>query len=423
MDVADNRMIRHSSSSLPPPNKENGFALTGALPRIVSRETSILVSVKIRAAVFREPGVPFTVETLDLAEPRAGEVLVRVKAVGVCHSDWHLMTGATKHPLPCVPGHEGAGVVESLGPGQPTANTLRVGDHVALNWAPNCGECFYCRVGKPCLCGVYVEPIWAGTMLDGSTRLSKEGAPVYHYSALACFAEYAVVPAQCCVKIAKEVPFEVAAVIGCAVTTGVGAVVNKGSIADFAQRMSGLGLESSVAVYGVGGVGLCAIMGAKIAGVSRIIAIDSVPSKLEMARQLGATDLVSSEEAVTRIRALTGGRGADFVIECVGLPKLQEECLEAIRPGGTVILAGISPMGSGTNFPGAILTRQEKTVSGSYYGTADPARDFPLYASWYQDGRLPLERLITQRYSLDQINGAYADLLAGKNARGVVIFD
>jgi S-(hydroxymethyl)glutathione dehydrogenase / alcohol dehydrogenase len=367
--------------------------------------------MKTRAALFLGPGQPFVVETLDLAEPRAGEVLVKVKATGVCHSDWHLMTGATKHPLPCVPGHEGAGIVEALGP---EVDGLMVGDHVVLNWAPNCGSCFYCSVGRPSLCGTYVEPIWAGTMLDGTTRLSLNRSPVYHYSALACFAEYAVVSAQCCVRLASDVPFEVAALIGCAVTTGVGAVVNT------AQIPAG----SSVAVYGVGGVGLCAVMGAVVAGASQIVAVDSVASKLETALSFGATDAVlAGPDAVSAIRSLTEGRGADYVIECVGVPSIQEECLSAARPGGVVVLAGIAPMGSGTNFPGAVLTRQEKTVMGCYYGTADPTRDFPLYASWYREGRLPLDRLVTGRYSLGQINEAYADLVAGRNARGVVLFD
>ncbi len=366
--------------------------------------------VKTRAAVFVGPGHPFEIDTLDLAEPRAGEVLIRMRATGVCHSDWHLMTGATQHPTPCVPGHEGAGIVEALGAG---VEGLQVGDAVALNWAPNCGDCFYCNVGRPSLCEAYVEPIWAGTMMDGTTRLSKDGEPVYHFSALACFAELAVVPAQCCVPMPTEIPFEVAALIGCAVTTGVGAVVNTAKIP----------AGSSVAVYGVGGVGLCAVMGAKIADAATIIAVDGVESKLQTALEFGATHAVSAGSgAVERIRNLTGGRGADFVIECVGIPALQEECLAAARPGGTVVLAGIAPMGSGTNFPGAVLTRQEKTVMGCYYGTADPARDFPLYGQWYREGRLPLDRLVSHRYPLDQINQAYADLIEGKNARGVVVF-
>jgi len=315
-------------------------------------------------------------------------------------------------------------------PSSPPASLPKVGDHVALNWAPNCGSCYYCRAGRPALCEAYFEAIWAGTMLDGTTRLSRNGSPVFHFSALASFAEYAVVPAQCCVPLPAGVPFDVAALIGCAVATGVGAVLN--TIANLNRSDTGLGV--SIAVYGVGGVGLSAVMGAAyaarhgawqdVAGATQIIAVDSIPAKLQTARGFGATETVlAGPAAVDEIRALTGGRGADFVIECVGLPGVQEECLAAARLGGTVVLAGIAPMGSATNFPGAILTRQEKTVMGCYYGTSNPARDFPLYAQWYRDGRLPLDRLVTHRYSLDQINEAYADLIAGKNARGVVVFD
>ncbi len=376
--------------------------------------------MRIRAAIFHGPNTPFSIETLDLAEPKEGEALVQIKATGVCHSDWHLMTGATKHPVPCVPGHEGAGIVVAFGSsrggaaGPTSSSSLAVGDTVALSWAPSCGECFYCGIGRPALCGAYAEPIWAGTMMDGTTRLSWNGKPVYHFSALACFAEYAVVPVQCCVPLPSDTPFAVAALIGCAVTTGVGAVVNT-------ARIPG---GASVVVYGVGGVGLSAIMGAKAVGAEAIIAVDAISSKLEMARSLGATQVVKSgANAVAEIVSLTGGRSADYAIECTGIAAVQEQALEAIRPGGALILAGIAPMGSGTNFPGAILTRQEKTVMGGYYGTADPEKDFPLYANWYRQGRLPLDRLISHRYRLDQINEAYADLIAGKNARGVVVFD
>jgi NDMA-dependent alcohol dehydrogenase len=365
--------------------------------------------MKTKAAVFYEPQQPFQIETLDLAPPRAGEVLVKVAAVGVCHSDWHLMTGATKHPVPVVPGHEGAGVVEAVGPG---VTRVQPGDHVALNWAPNCGQCFYCLNERPSLCATYVGPLWAGTMMDGSTRLSKEGRPVYHFSALACFAERTVVPQECCVPFAKEVPLTVAALIGCAVTTGVGAVLNTARVKP----------GSSVAVYGAGGVGLSIIMGARLAGASRIIAVDRVGAKLEIASAFGATDaLLGGPETPAAIRALTHGRGADYVFEAIGIPAVQEQCLDAVRPGGLVVLAGISAMGSGTNLPGAIITRQEKTVTGTYYGSANPARDFPLYAELYQRGQLDLDRLVSRTYPLEQINEAYADMLAGATARGVIV--
>ena len=366
--------------------------------------------MKIKAAVFYEPNVPFQVEELDLQAPEAGEVLVKVAAAGVCHSDWHLMTGATKHAVPVVTGHEGAGVVQAVGPG---VTQVQPGDHVALNWAPSCGRCFYCLNGRSSLCGTYVEPIWAGTMMDGTTRLSKAGQPVYHFSALACFADYTVVPKECCVPLSKDVPLTIAALIGCAVTTGVGAALNT------VQVKPG----SSVAVFGIGGVGLSVIMGAKLAGAGRIMAIDTNEAKGEIARAFGATDfLITYPDVNEDIRRMTGGRGADYVFEAVGIPAVQEQSLDAARPGGTVVLVGISPMGSGTNLPGAIITRQEKTVTGSYYGTANPARDFPLYADLYLKGKLDLDSLVSKTYPLAAINEAYAEMLSGEIARGLIVF-
>ncbi|MBX3112923.1 MAG: Zn-dependent alcohol dehydrogenase [Fimbriimonadaceae bacterium] len=364
----------------------------------------------VRAAVLEAVGRAFEVQELDLAEPQAGEVLVRMAATGVCHSDWHLVTGDTRHPTPCVPGHEGAGVVERVGPG---VATLSAGDPVALNWAPSCGHCFYCQAGRPSLCEAYTGPIWAGTMLDGTTRFSRRGCPIYHYSALACFAERVVVPWQCCVPMPGAVPLPVAALIGCAVTTGVGAVLNTARVP----------AGASAAVFGVGGVGLSTVMGLVLAGAATIVAVDRHDSRLDQATAFGATHrLRSGPDTNEALRRLTGGRGPDYVFEAVGSPALQEQALDAVRPGGTVVLSGISPVGSATNLPGAVLVRQEKTVMGSYYGTADAARDFPLYAGHYLAGRLPLDQLVSRTYSLDEINVAYQDMLQGRVARGVVVF-
>jgi S-(hydroxymethyl)glutathione dehydrogenase / alcohol dehydrogenase len=373
----------------------------------------------VRAAVLFAPNEPFRIEEVELQEPKAGEVLVKVAAVGVCHSDWHLVTGDTAHPFPLVAGHEGAGFVEGLG-GREEKNggtrelakasgDLRVGDLVALNWAPSCGSCFYCLEGRPALCGTYVDPIWAGTMIDGTTRLSLNGKPLYHYSALACFAEYCVVPEQCCVKMPADLNPEMAAVIGCAVATGVGSVLNTAKVR----------AGSSVAVVGAGGVGLSTIMGASLAGASPIIAIDPLESRRQAALDLGA-DLAFAD--TSSVREATEGRGADYVFEAVGKPSLQELAVEIARPGGMVIFSGLSPSGSATNIPGAKLVREEKAVMGSYYGTCDAHRDFPLYASYYQEGRLPLDRMVSHRYGLHQINEAYADMLDGKSVRGVIVF-
>lgn len=367
--------------------------------------------MQTRAAILQQVGDPITVVTLELEPPRRGEVLVRIAAAGVCHSDWHLVSGATQHPLPALLGHEGAGEVMAVGP---DVTHVAVGDHVALNWAPNCGRCFYCLHDSPNLCEAYLAPVWAGTMMDGTTRFALDGAPVYQYCSLGCFSEWTVVPASSCVPLPKAVPLPVAALIGCAVTTGVGAALNT------AQVRPG----SSVAVFGAGGVGLSAVMGARLAGASRIIVVDRAAAKRAMALEFGATDFVpAGADAPAAIRALTEGRGADYVFEAVGLPAVQEQCLAAARPGGVVVLAGLSPMGSNTNLPGALITRQEKTVKGSYYGSANPARDFPFIAELYLAGRLDLDRLVSRTYRLTEVNEAYADMLSGAVARGVILFD
>lgn len=367
--------------------------------------------MQTRTAVLHAVGAPLAVETLDLDTPRAGEVCVRIRAAGVCHSDWHLVSGATQHPLPAALGHEGAGEVIAVGPG---VTRLKKGDYVSLNWAPACGECFYCLHDSPNLCDAYLEPIWAGVMLDGTPRLTLAGQPVYQYCGLGCFSDYVVVPEQSCVPLDPRVPAPVAALIGCAVMTGVGAVLNT------AQVRPG----SSVAIFGAGGVGMSMVLGAKLAGAARIIVVDNVASKDEQARALGATHFIpASLDAPAAIRALTGGRGADYAFEAVGLPAVQETCLDAARPGGMIVLAGLAPMGTNTNLPGAVLTRQEKTVKGSYYGSARPPRDFPLLASLYLDGLLDLDSLITRTYRLEEINSAYAEMLAGRVVRSVVVFD
>jgi S-(hydroxymethyl)glutathione dehydrogenase/alcohol dehydrogenase len=370
--------------------------------------------MRVKAAVLERVGGPIEVQELDLQDPREGEVLVRMLATGVCHSDWHLVTGDTQHPLPVVLGHEGAAEVQSLGSG---VNGLAPGDLVALNWAPSCGSCFYCTHGRPALCGTYVGPVWAGTMLDGTTRFTRNGEPVYHYSALACFAEYVVVPSVCCVKM-PQVPAEIAAVIGCAVTTGVGSVLNTAKVEK----------GSSVCVIGAGGVGLSTVMGAACAGAEKIIVCDPLESRRKAASQLWCgspelhIELLASADPAS-VRSLTDGRGADYVFECVGTPALQETAVECARPGGTVVFSGLSPNGTSTNIPGSRLVREEKTVMGSYYGTSDPARDFPKYVAMYDGGQLALDQLISRRYTLDQINEAYADMLDGTSIRGVIVFE
>lgn len=367
--------------------------------------------MQIKAAVLTTPNTPLTIETLTLEAPKDGEVLVKVAACGVCHSDYHVMSGTTQHPVPAVCGHEGAGVVEVVGAG---VTRVKPGDHVALSWTPDCGTCFYCQRGNPNLCETFTEPIWAGTMLDGTTRLHHGKDPVYLYCGLGTFSEMLCIPEQSCIPIKKEIPLKVAALVGCAVATGVGAVM----------YTAGVRPGESVVVLGCGGVGLNVIQGAALSGANPIIAVDLNETKMTMAKRFGATHaLLSDDDTLAAIRALTGGRGADYAFEAVGLPKLQEFAMDAVRPGGMAVLAGLSPMGSATNLPGSIITRQEKTIKGSYYGTVNPARDFPLLLDLYLAGKLDLESLISQEYRLPEINTAFDAMMGGEVARGIIVFE
>lgn len=366
--------------------------------------------MNIQAALLTAPNTPFVIESLRLDEPRQGEALVRIAACGVCHSDYHLLTGTTRHPMPVVCGHEGAGVVEAVGPG---VTRVHPGDHIVLSWTPDCGQCFYCLRGQPNLCETYTAPIWAGTMLDGTTRLHQGDDPIYAYCGLATFADHVVVPQQSCIPIRPDVPLKAASLVGCAVATGVGA----------AMYTAGVRPGESVVVFGCGGVGLNILQGAALCGAQTIIAVDVNAAKMDLARVFGATHtLLSGDDTLAHIQDLTGGRGADHSFEAVGIPALQELALAAARPGGMVVLAGLSPMGTSTNLPGAVLTRTEKTVKGSYYGSVNPARDFPLLLDMYMAGKLKLDELVSQEFTLTQINTAFDTMLAGQVARGIIIF-
>ncbi|MEM7537522.1 MAG: Zn-dependent alcohol dehydrogenase [Chloroflexota bacterium] len=367
--------------------------------------------MKIQAAVLYNLNEKLQVETLDLAPPQAGEVLVKMGAAGVCHSDYHVITGDASQVLPCVLGHEGAGTVVEVGD---NVTAVSVGDHVILNWLPHCGTCFYCQNDQTNLCTAYQYAIWPGTMLDETCRLSKAGQPYRHLASIATWANYSVVPQEFCVVIRDEVPFDVAALVGCGVTTGIGAVINR------AQVKSG----SCVAVFGVGGVGLSVIMGASLAGAGRIIAVDRVSTKEPIAKQFGATDFVmAGPDANDAIRDLTEGRGADYVFEVVGNPKLQQACLDATRPGGVVVFVGMTAPGTSFSLDGRIINRDEKTIIGSFYGSGHNPRDFNQFCNLCVDGKLPIDQLITHRYALDQINQAIDDMLTGEIGRGVVVFE
>ena len=367
--------------------------------------------MEIQAAVLYETNAPFQIETLELEAPGAHEVLIRMGAAGICHSDYHLVTGHLERPLPIVPGHEGAGTVTEIGS---EVTRVQVGDRVMLSWLPNCGTCFYCLVKRPNLCQAYMRPIWDATMLDGTVRLSKNKHPIHHLNMLSCWASHAVVPEESCIPLQKEVPFDVAALIGCAVTTGVGAALKTAEVTP----------GSSVAVFGSGGVGLSIIMGARLAGAARIIVVTRTDSRASLARELGATDcLTAGPDTNDTIRRLTEGRGADFVFDAVGEVSVQEQCFDALRPGGLLVLVGMASKDAEIRLPSAIMARQDKTVTGSYLGQADTAHDFNFYGKLFLNGQLPIDRLISKSYRLDQINEACSDMLSGKIARGAVVFE
>lgn len=359
--------------------------------------------------MLRSLNTELAIETLELDPPSAGEVLVEMRASGVCHSDWHCVTGDSAVDLPVVLGHEGSGVVAALGDG---VDHLRVGDHVALSWIPNCGSCRECRRGLRHLCATHLDALWAGTMLDGSIRLRDDGGqPVHHLSALSTWATHAVVPAISCVPM-PDVPYEVSALIGCGVTTGVGAALNRAAVA----------AGDSVVVFGAGGVGLSIIMGAACAGATTIIAVDLHSEKEALARRLGATDFIVSPDPVATVLELTSGVGCDHAFDAVGNVGIAESLNGCLARRGTAVLVGMPPGGTSLSVDPVAFIREEKTLTGSIFGSADTHRDFVRYANLFENGQLPIDALITARYELDDINDACANMLSGQGGRGVLVF-
>ena len=363
----------------------------------------------MRAAVLREVDQPFVVEDVELAAPGAGEVEVRISAAGVCHSDWNVVSRATTNPLPAVLGHEGAGVVVAVGDG---VETVAEGDHVVLSWLPACGRCYYCAQGRHVLCDVAMEDMFRGTLPGGALRLSQNGDPVYHYSYLSAFAESCIVPAGCCVRVRDDAPFEVAALVGCAVMTGYGAAVNRARVEP----------GSVVAIFGAGGVGLSAVMGARLAGAEAVVAIDPVEFKRQTALELGATHALdpASDDVVSALRDLTEGRGADAALDTAGVPGIVAQAYASVRRGGTVVAVGLPAEGLTADLPASDLPREEKIVTGSFYGSCNPQVDMPRVLDLYMEGKLPLDRLVTRTYALEQINEAFAAMNSGEVARAVI---
>lgn len=366
----------------------------------------------MRAAVLHRANEPLTIEEVDIAPPRQGEVLVRMVASGVCHSDYHPVLGEWTVGLPIVLGHEGAGVVEEIGPG---VEGVAPGDHVILSWAPNCRRCFYCTIGRPALCELMARTAALSTMFDGTTRLSLDGRQVYQFAGTGTFGSYAVVPESGAIPISKEMPLDRAALIGCAVTTGVGAVTNTARVE----------AGASVMVIGCGGVGLSCIQGASLSSAHPIIAVDTNDAKLAQARALGATHTVNPrmQDPIEVAASLTAGRGVDYAFEAIGLAQTIEQAYEAIRPGGTAVVVGQVPEGVRISIDPYVMSDREKTLKGSNYGSARPTIDFPRLVHLYLSGKLKLDEMVTRVIRLDEINGAFDAMAAGEVVRSVIQFE
>ena len=374
--------------------------------------------MKTKAAVLRRMGVeppyaetkPLSIETVELDPPGRDEVLVRIGAAGLCHSDLSVINGDRPRPLPMALGHEAAGVVEEVGEG---VQDLVHGDRVVMVIMPSCGHCLPCAEGRPALCEPGAAANGAGTLLSGARRLHCDGAEVNHHLGCSAFAEYAVVSRRSVVKIDPELPLEEAALFGCAVLTGVGAVVNT------ARVQAG----ASVAVIGLGGVGLASLLGAAAAGARRIVALDLSDEKLGLARQLGATETVNARDpdAAEQVREATGG-GVEFAFEMAGSIRALELAYRITRRGGTTVTAGLPPPTAALPLPVVNLVGEERTVKGSYIGTCVPTRDIPRYVELYRRGRLPVDRLMSGRLALEEINAGFDRLHEGKAVRQVIGF-
>ncbi len=352
---------------------------------------------------------PLVIEELDLAPPGDGEVLIRIRAAGLCHSDLSTINGDRPRQMPMALGHEAAGEIVELGAG---VKDLVVGDHVILVFVPSCGHCLPCMEGRPALCEPGAKANGAGTLLSGGMRLSHNGKPVFHHIGVSAFAEYAVVARESVVKIDRSLPFEEAALFGCAVITGAGAVINTAKVPP----------GTTAAVVGLGGVGLMSMLAAKLSGCRTVIAIDMLDDKLALARQLGATHAINAREAtcVEQVRDLTGG-GVDFAFEMASSVKALELAYKITRRGGTTITGSLPHPTHTMALPATNLVAEERTIKGSYVGSCVPGRDIPRFISLYQQGLLPVDRLMSERIGLDQINEGFDRLADGGSVRQILV--
>lgn len=381
--------------------------------------------MRVKAAVLRTVGAPAPYATsrplditeVELAPPGRGEVLIRVKATGLCHSDLSVMNGDRPRPVPMVLGHETAGIVEALGEG---VTGLAVGDAVITAFVPACGHCGPCVATRPALCEPGLAVNTAGTLLSGARRWrdvqggGADGGELHHHLGISGFAEHAVMAAESLVRIEPGLPWEIAAVFGCAVLTGVGAVVNTAQV----------GPDHSVAVIGLGGVGLAALMGARAVGAREILAIDLHADKLQLASRLGATRTFNAGDAgcADALRAATGG-GVDFAFEMAGSVRALDLAWQVTRRGGTTVTAGLAPPSAQFALSPVKLVAEERTLKGSYIGSCVPQRDIPKFIRWYREGRLPVDQLLAERLRLEELNAGFDRLASGNTVRQVVVFD
>lgn len=375
--------------------------------------------MKVRAAVLREMGIPgpyaesrpLQIEELDLAPPGPGEMRVRMLAAGLCHSDLSVINGSRPRVMPMALGHEACAEVIELGP---EVHGFAPGDHVVMAFVPSCGCCGPCASGRAALCESGAQSNLSGTLLSGQRRWSgADGGSVNHHLGVSCFAEQAVISARSAVKIDADLDPQIAALFGCAVLTGVGAAVNTAALRG----------GQSAAIVGLGGVGMAALLGARMCGANPLIAVDVLPSKLDLARQLGATHVVAADQpdALTQIRDLSGG-GVDCAIECVGSNAALQLAYAVTARGGTTVSAGLPDPSQQFAIPAVSLVAEERTVKGSYMGSAVPSRDLPRYIALYRDGRLPVDALLSHRLRLSEINAGFDRLARGEGLRQVIDF-
>ena len=374
--------------------------------------------IKCRAAVLFDMGLsrpfakskPVKVEEIELDPPGFGEALVKVAAAGLCHSDLSVVNGNRPRAMPMVLGHEGSGVIEELGEG---VDDYEIGDHVVFIFVPSCGKCISCKEGKPALCDPGLAANGAGTLLSGEKKISLNGDLINHQVGVSCFAEYAVVSSKSLVKVDKSLPLDEAALFGCAVITGAGAVFNTANIK----------VGSTVAVVGLGGTGLAALMGAKAAGASKIIGIDLLQDKLDLAKQLGADEVYKADDPdiLDNIHKFTKG-GVHYSFECVGSEKAMELAYKTLKRGGTVVSSGLSHPDKSFSIKHVDLVANEKIIKGSFLGSCVPDRDIPAYIDLYRSGRLPVDRLMSDHITLDEVNEGFDKLSDGNTVRQIISF-